>query len=62
VSWGGTSQLFTAIAFGFLFKVSAENKAEALTEFKENDLSEDETDDEISREELLTQLNKKLSV
>ncbi|MEI6275451.1 MAG: FtsW/RodA/SpoVE family cell cycle protein [Prolixibacteraceae bacterium] len=65
VSWGGTSQLFTAIAFGFLFKVSAENKAESLTEIVVSDDSDDadeEVDEEFSREDLLKTLNKKLSV
>ncbi len=62
VSWGGTSQLFTAIAFGFLFKVSDENKAEALSVSEVHSEIEDETDDESSREDLLASLNKKLSV
>jgi len=62
VSWGGTSQLFTAIAFGFLFKVSAENKAESLSEIAADHEPEDEMDDEYSREDLLASLNKKLSI
>jgi cell division protein FtsW len=30
ISWGGTSQIFTAIIFGFLLTISAENQAELV--------------------------------
>ena len=30
ISWGGTSQIFTAIIFGFLLSISAENQSEML--------------------------------
>lgn len=47
ISWGGTSQIFTAIVFGFLLSVSAENQAELLRQdapspAEEEDYDEDE--------------------
>lgn len=47
ISWGGSSQVFTAIIFGFLLSISAENQAELLRQDKveepeEEHFSEDE--------------------
>jgi len=50
ISWGGTSQVFTAFIFGFLLSISAENQSEML---KQDDLSEQSDDDEFSEEEIL---------
>jgi cell division protein FtsW len=36
ISWGGTSQIFTAIIFGFLLSISAENQAEMLKQDTED--------------------------
>ena len=36
VSWGGTSQLFTAVTFGLLLSVSSENDQEAQKEIENN--------------------------
>ncbi len=48
ISWGGTSQIFTAIIFGFLLSVSAENKAELLKQDAKMDYEEEEySDDDI---------------
>jgi cell division protein FtsW len=46
VSWGGTSQLFTAITFGLLLSVSSENDLEAQKEVEENTVANDELPDE----------------
>jgi cell division protein FtsW len=48
ISWGGTSQIFTAIIFGFLLSISAENQSELL---KQDTLEQEE--EELSEEELL---------
>jgi len=50
ISWGGTSQVFTAFIFGFLLSISAENQAEM---FKQDDVSEQSDDDDFSEEEIL---------
>jgi len=50
ISWGGTSQVFTALIFGFLLSISAENQAEM---FKQDDVSESDEDDEFAEEEIL---------
>jgi len=46
ISWGGTSQIFTAVIFGFLLSISAENQSEILkqdaVELSEDDFSEEE--------------------
>jgi cell division protein FtsW len=48
ISWGGSSQVFTAVIFGFLLSISAENQNELLKqevvekEPEEEDFSEDE--------------------
>ena len=48
ISWGGTSQIFTAIIFGFLLSVSAENKSELLKQDEKMDYKEEEySDDDI---------------
>ena len=43
VSWGGTSQIFTAITFGLLLSVSSENDREKQKEVEENFNSEELT-------------------
>jgi len=50
ISWGGTSQVFTALIFGFLLSISAENQAEM---FKQDDVSESGEDDDFAEEEIL---------
>jgi len=50
ISWGGTSQVFTAFIFGFLLSISAENQAEML---KQDDISEQSEVDDFSEEEIL---------
>ncbi|MCK9413519.1 MAG: FtsW/RodA/SpoVE family cell cycle protein [Prolixibacteraceae bacterium] len=50
ISWGGTSQVFTAFIFGFLLSISAENQAEM---FKQDDVTESGEDDDFSEEEIL---------
>jgi cell division protein FtsW len=50
ISWGGTSQVFTAFIFGFLLSISAENQAEML---KQDDISEQSEEDDFSEEEIL---------
>ncbi|MCK9639946.1 MAG: FtsW/RodA/SpoVE family cell cycle protein [Prolixibacteraceae bacterium] len=50
ISWGGTSQVFTAFIFGFLLSISAENQAEM---FKQDDVIEAGDDDDFSEEEIL---------
>jgi len=50
ISWGGTSQVFTAFIFGFLLSISAENQAEM---FKQDDLTEPGDDGDFSEEEIL---------
>ncbi len=50
ISWGGTSQVFTAFIFGFLLSISAENQSEML---KQDDISEQSEDDDFSEEEIL---------
>lgn len=53
ISWGGTSQIFTAVIFGFLLSISAENQAELLRQVAvEEDTEEDFEDEEM----LLTNL------
>lgn len=48
ISWGGSSQVFTAIIFGFLLSISAENQSELLRQEKvEEPETEDDNDDEI---------------
>ena len=48
ISWGGTSQIFTAIVFGFLLSISAENQSELLRQDAvEKVEDEDYMDDEI---------------
>lgn len=46
VSWGGTSQLFTAIAFGLLLSVSSQNTKERREEVEQNFRSTEELPDE----------------
>jgi cell division protein FtsW len=46
ISWGGTSQIFTAIIFGFLLSISAENQAEMLKQDTEEPSEEDDYSDE----------------
>jgi cell division protein FtsW len=48
ISWGGTSQIFTAIVFGFLLSISAENQSELVRQDAvEHVEDEDYTDDDI---------------
>jgi cell division protein FtsW len=46
ISWGGTSQIFTAIVFGFLLSVSAENQAELLRQDAPPEVEEDDYDED----------------
>jgi cell division protein FtsW len=46
ISWGGTSQIFTAIVFGFLLSVSAENQAELLRQDAPSEVEEDDYDED----------------
>ncbi len=48
ISWGGTSQIFTAFIFGFLLSISAENQAE----IGKQDLVEKMEEDDFSEEEV----------
>jgi cell division protein FtsW len=48
ISWGGTSQIFTAIVFGFLLSISAENQAEMLKQ----DTEEPGEEEDYSEEEI----------
>lgn len=50
ISWGGTSQVFTAFIFGFLLSISAENQAEM---YKQDDVTEPGDDEDFSEEEIL---------
>ena len=48
ISWGGTSQLFTAVIFGFLLCVSADNQSEILKQETTGMVEEEDyPDDEI---------------
>ncbi|HEY5510908.1 MAG TPA: FtsW/RodA/SpoVE family cell cycle protein [Prolixibacteraceae bacterium] len=55
VSWGGTSQIFTAIIFGFILSVSAENQAELL---KQDAFVEEKDDDYPLEDDLLLNIEK----
>ena len=55
VSWGGTSQLFTAIIFGFILSVSAENQAELL---RQDSIVEEKDDDYPLEDDLLLNIEK----
>ena len=55
VSWGGTSQLFTAVIFGFLLSVSAENESEML---KQDTIEQNEDEDFLDEEFLLPNIEK----
>jgi cell division protein FtsW len=55
VSWGGTSQIFTAIIFGFILSVSAENQAELL---KQDTFDEEKDDDYPLEDDLLLNIEK----
>jgi len=55
VSWGGTSQIFTAIIFGFILSVSAENQAELL---KQDTINEGKDDDYPLEDDLLLNIEK----
>jgi cell division protein FtsW len=46
ISWGGTSQLFTAVIFGFLLSVSAENQAGIAKQETSPPVEEDEFPEE----------------
>lgn len=46
ISWGGTSQIFTAFIFGFLLSISAENQAELLAPEPVEPVEEDEFEEE----------------
>ncbi len=51
ISWGGTSQLFTAVIFGFMLSISAENQADML---KQEPVEEEEDEDtDFMEEEIL---------
>ena len=54
ISWGGTSQIFTAIIFGFLLSVSAENQLE----INKQDSFEPEDDEEALEDEILLNIEK----
>lgn len=49
ISWGGTSQIFTAVIFGFLLSISAENQAELAKQ----DAVESSEEDSFSEEEMM---------
>ena len=49
ISWGGTSQIFTAVIFGFLLSISAENQAELVKQ----ELVENREEDDFSEEEMM---------
>jgi cell division protein FtsW len=51
ISWGGTSQLFTAVIFGFMLSISAENQADML---KQEPVEEEEDTDFLDEEILLS--------
>ena len=55
VSWGGTSQLFTAVIFGFLLSVSAENESEML---KQDTIEQNEDEEFLDEEYLLPNIEK----
>ena len=55
VSWGGTSQLFTAVIFGFLLSVSAENESEMM---KQDTIEQNEDEDFLDEELLLPNIEK----
>jgi cell division protein FtsW len=55
ISWGGTSQLFTAVIFGFMLSISAENQADML---KQEPVEEEEDEDtDFLDEEILLSNN-----
>jgi cell division protein FtsW len=47
ISWGGTSQIFTAIIFGFLLSISAENQSELLRQDAVEQEDEEFSDDDL---------------
>jgi cell division protein FtsW len=49
ISWGGTSQIFTAFIFGFLLSISAENQAE----LQKQDPVESREEDDFSEEDII---------
>ncbi len=55
VSWGGTSQLFTAVIFGFLLSVSAENESEMM---KQDTIEQNDDEDFLDEEFLLPNIEK----
>ena len=54
VSWGGTSQVFTAVIFGFLLSVSAENQAEMLNQ----DTVAEREEDEYAEDDIVLNIEK----
>ncbi len=54
VSWGGTSQVFTAVIFGFLLSVSAENQAEMLNQ----DVATEREEDEYAEDDIVLNIEK----
>jgi len=46
ISWGGTSQIFTAFIFGFLLSISAENQAELLAPPPEEPVADEDFEEE----------------
>ncbi len=55
VSWGGTSQLFTAVIFGFILSVSAENQAELL---RQDTVMDEKDEDYPLEDDLLLNIEK----
>lgn len=55
VSWGGTSQLFTAVIFGFILSVSAENQAELL---RQDSVIDEKEEDYPLEDDLLLNIEK----
>lgn len=54
ISWGGTSQIFTAIVFGFLLSISAENQSE----LHRQDSAEQVEEDNYADEEIVLNIEK----
>jgi cell division protein FtsW len=54
ISWGGTSQVFTAIIFGFLLSISAENHSE----LQKQQVHEKEEEEDYAEEDILLNIEK----
>lgn len=54
ISWGGTSQIFTAVIFGFLLSISAENQSE----LQKQEVAVKEEEDDFYGEDILLNIEK----